>query len=860
MPLSAGTRLGPYQIEGLLGAGGMGEVYRAHDSRLGRDVAIKIVPPAVAQNPDALARFEREARAVAVLSHPNILTLYDVGRSDAVSYAVMELLEGETLRARLASGALPSRKAVGIAAQIARGLAAAHEKHIAHRDLKPENVFIGSDGAVKILDFGLARQTMDSGPAGSDAATLASVTERGVVLGTVGYMAPEQVRGERSDHRTDIFALGCILHEMLTGRRAFERDSAAETMTAILKEDPSDPAAAGVSIAPAVQRILHRCLEKRPDERFQSTRDLAFALESSLDGSHASDVSGSLSAPRRRRQLRGAALLMTGLAIGAAAATFAMRQRTEPPPSGAVARFRQLTFERGTIRDARFAPDGQSVVYSAAWEGNPLRIFMLRTDAPESVPLQLPDARLLSISSTAELAISLGHRYEGWIGVGTLARSSLLSSAPRVIAENVREAEWTPDGSDLAIVRRAGTLEHLEYPIGTVLYKTSGFITDIRFSPDGSHIAFADHPLFADDAGFVSVVDRAGKRTVVSDTNYTSVRGVAWSVDGKEIWFTAGRNQEDALYAVTLTGGRRTVWSTPSFVKLLDIARDGRVLVGRETADRRIDALMAGASAPTDVSLRADSTSQWISADGSMLTLADQSTAKYSSYIRKAGAQPVMLGDGQPAGVSRNGQWLLALPVEGAPVMLHPTGAGQTRTLPNPDKLVFDAVAWLPDSRGIVLFGQQQGQLSRGYVQNIDGGPPRPFTAEGVGVRSVRWWSLPVSPDGTRAIAIDADNRSAIFRLADGAASPVPGLRDGEIVVQWLDGGNELLVAGAGGAPWKIERLNLSTGQRSPALEVRPRDAAGLRLSLIAFSTDGRHYVHSYSRLLSDLFLVEGLR
>jgi eukaryotic-like serine/threonine-protein kinase len=856
MPLDPGAQLGPYHIDGLLGAGGMGEVYRAHDSRLGRNVAIKIVPAAIARDADALARFEREARSVAQLSHPNILTLYDVGETDGVSYTVLELLEGETLRARLASGALPPRKAIGIAAQIARGLAAAHEKHIVHRDLKPENLFIAGDGSVKILDFGLALQTTGAAPM-SDAATVAPITERGVVLGTVGYMAPEQVRGERSDHRSDIFALGCILHEMLTGRRAFQRDSAPETMTAILKEDPSDPAAAGVLVEPTVQRILNRCLEKRPEERFQSTRDLAFALESSLDASRASDVGGRPPGRIPRGWTVGAALLIMGLAIGAAVGAFVVRLRHES--AGGTARFRQLTFERGTIRDARFTPDGLSVVYSAAWDGNPLRIFMTRTDGPESVPLALPDARLLSISRTGEMAISLGHRYEGWMGLGTLARSSVLGSAPRIVAENVREAEWTPDGSELAIVRRAGALETLEFPVGHALYKSSGFISDIRFSPDGSHIAFADHPLFADDAGLVSVVDREGRRVELTE-RYTSVRGVAWSPDGREIWFTAGKSDEDGLYAVTLSGERRIVLSTPSFVKLLDIAPDGRVLLGRETAERRVEALLAGAAAPIDVSVRASSTSEWISEDGSMLTISDQTTARYSSYIRKAGSGPVLLGDGHSYGVSQDGRWLLALPVDGAPVMLHPTGAGQTRTLPNPEKLLFDCVAWLPDGRRIVMFGQQQGQISRGYVQDIDGGPPRPFTAEGIGVRGVRWWILPVSPDGERIIGMGPEDRPAIVNLSDGKPSPVPGLRADEFVVQWLKDGRNLLVARTEGPPWIIERLDLSTGQRTPAFEIRARDGAGLRLSLIAISTDGRHYVHSYSRLLSDLFLVQGVR
>jgi len=272
------------------------------------------------------------------------------------------------------------------------------------------------------------------------------------------------------------------------------------------------------------------------------------------------------------------------------------------------------------------------------------------------------------------MAISLGHRHEGWMGAGTLARSSVLGSAPRTVAEDVREAEWTPDGSDLAVVRQAGTLEHLEFPLGTVLYKTSGFITDIRFSRDGSRIAFADHPLFADDAGAVSVVDRKGERKVLAG-GYTTVRGLAWSADGTEIWFTATKDDRDAMYAVTPSGALRVVWTTPSFAKLLDIAPDGRVLLGRETSERRVEALMTGATEPVDVTLRTSSASQWIAADGSMVTLADQNTTRYSSYLRKAGAAPVLLGDGQPHGVSDDGRWLLALPVDGAPMNY---GAGES--------------------------------------------------------------------------------------------------------------------------------------------------------------------------------------
>jgi Tol biopolymer transport system component len=519
--------------------------------------------------------------------------------------------------------------------------------------------------------------------------------------------------------------------------------------------------------------------------------------------------------------------------------------------------FRQLTFERGTVPDARFAADGRSIVYSAAWNGGPLRVFMTRTDSTESVPLPLPDARLLSISLSSEIAISLGHRFEGWMGTGTLARTSVLGNAPRVLAEEVREAEWTPDGGQLAIVRRSDTLESLEFPIGNVLYRSSGYISDIRFSPDGSRIAFADHPLFADDAGFVSMVDRAGRRTVLTDFHQT-IRGLAWMPDGSEIWFSGIRNSQSGIFAVTPAGKQRTVWASPSFVKLYDIAQDGSVLLGREMPERRIAALFAGATSAVDVTLRSNSTSHWISEDGTFVTIVDQATPTYSSYLRKANTEPVLLGEGQPYGVSRDGRWLLALPLSGSPLLLHPTGAGQTRKLPSPENLVIDSAGWMPDSHHVVMFGEVHGGMSRGYVQNIDGGQPRPFTPEGV--RSARWWLLPVSPDGTRVVAVAKDGKQAVIQVSDGGSTPIPGLRDDELIVQWLPDGRSVLAARGGGQPWRADRLDLSSGQRTPALEVGVPDAAGLRLSVLAIAPDGRHYVHAYSRLLTDLFVGRGFR
>src|ERR1700694_2846463 len=279
MAITPGTRLGPYEILAPIGAGGMGEVYRAKDPRLRREVAIKVLPASFSPDPERLRRFEQEAKAAGLLNHPNITAVYDIGTENQAPYVVTELLSGETLRGALAGGRLSARKGVDYALQIAHGLGAAHEKGIVHRDLKPENLFVTKDGRIKILDFGLAKLThTEEGSGVTNLPTATAGTEPGVVLGTLGYMSPEQVRGRQADARSDIFSFGAILYEMLSGKRAFHGGSAADTMSAILKEDPPDLSVTNQNIPPSLERIVRHCLEKNPEERFQAARDLAFDL------------------------------------------------------------------------------------------------------------------------------------------------------------------------------------------------------------------------------------------------------------------------------------------------------------------------------------------------------------------------------------------------------------------------------------------------------------------------------------------------------------------------------------------------------------------------------------------------------
>ena len=421
MRLAPGARLGPYEIVSMLGAGGMGEVYRARDSRIGRDVAIKILPGDV-------GRFEQEVRAAGALNHPNILAIYDVGTHEGMPYLVSELLEGETLRQRLQAGALKPKVASECAAKVARGLAAAHRNGIVHRDLKPENIFLTRDGRVKILDFGLAKKT-DSAAEFSDS-TVTAVTSPGAIMGTVGYMSPEQVRGGAADHRSDIFSCGATLHEMLTGARAFQRDSAVESLNAILKEEaPELPGAT----PPTLGRIVARCLEKDPDRRFQSAADLAFALESADPGAPQPPVEA---APQtRRRILLAGAGVIAGAAGGLLVGTKLGRS---PHPV-----FHRLTFRRGSVYSARFAPDGQVIVYDAQWEGGEPRIYTTRAGSPESNVLDIPPARLVSVSPNGELAVIL---QKG----NTLARVPLAGGAPREILRNIEWAELEPGRAEPA--------------------------------------------------------------------------------------------------------------------------------------------------------------------------------------------------------------------------------------------------------------------------------------------------------------------------------------------------------------------------------------------------------------------------
>ncbi|HVP44571.1 MAG TPA: protein kinase [Terriglobales bacterium] len=858
MPISAGTKLGPYEVQGVAGSGGMGEVYRARDSRLDRAVAIKVLPDLVAGDEDRLRRFEQEARVIAALNHPNILSIHDTGALDGSRYLVTELLEGDTLRDRLAGGPLPVRKAVDYALQICRGLSAAHEKGITHRDIKPENIFLTRDGRVKILDFGLAKQ----GSAATAAA--ATVTHQrpldtspGTVMGTVGYMSPEQVRGKPVDQRTDIFALGAVLYEMLSGRRAFHGDTAADTMSAILKEDPPDLTETNRNLPPGLERIVRHCLEKNPEERFQSAHDIVFALDALTGISTTSGKAARVDlGPRVKIRLAAAVLaaaaaLALGLAMG-------MRASRATPPH-----FQPVTFRLGWMGDARFTPDGD-MVYSAAWDGKLPELYVGRQGSPGDRALGISGADVLSVSKNGELAILLHRAYvSGYAFRGTLARVPLSGGAPRTVLDDVQYAEFSPDGSQMVITRynEATGSWRLEYPIGTVLYETKGWVSHPKFSPRGDRIAFMDHPApQGDDRGEVAVIDLQGHKQTLGPA-FNSVQGIVWH--GDEIWFTASEaGISRQLYAVTLSGKQRLLLSAPSNLLLEDVNDKGQLLVRSE--NQRIGALGV---APGEARERELAWFNWsivrdITPDGKTLLLEEQGDAagtNYLIYIRGTDGSPaVRLGEGQAFRISPDGKWVLsALPGSGHPLRLIPTGAGEPREITHDKMDDHDDPRWFPDGKRVLFVGIEAGHGPRNYLLDVDTGQARPVTPEGTR-------GTVLSPDGKLAAVLTADGSQAFWPLDGGEMRPIKGVNSNEWVFAWTADGKSLYVtpiSGPDSLPRKVFILDPASGQRRLWKTFSPSDLTGIRqVSAPVISNDGRAYAYGYSKSLSDLYIVEGVK
>jgi hypothetical protein len=855
MTLAPGSRLGPYEITGPLGAGGMGEVYRARDSRLDRDVAIKVLPENVSTSPAAMERFGREAKAIAALSHPGILSIHDYGKEGRTAYAVTELLEGETLTERLSQGALPPRKAVEFAVQIAQGLASAHERGVIHRDLKPDNLFITRDGRVKILDFGLARWQEASSDDGSgrmpEAKTQTRHTASGVILGTAGYMSPEQVRAQPVDHRSDIFALGCVLYEMVAGRRAFARETSAEAMTAVLREDPPDLLSLGRPVPQGLERLIRRCLEKRPEDRLQSARDLAIALDAvSMGDSTTGAIPGPAPSPRLPRSA--AAAVIAALALAAAA--YWVGHASVPPAASAFPSITKLTFRRGTISAARFAGDGKSVVYSASWDSAPMRIYTTDPGSPRAGTAELHEAHLFAVSRSNELAVALKPALGLLYSPGTLARAPVGGAgAPRPVLEGVQQAEWSKEG-DLAVVRTSLGRARLEFPIGQVRYESAGWLSAPRLSPKGDALAFLEHPIEGDDRGWPAVVDlKSGAKRDLSK-EFPATAGLAWRPDGSEVCLGAS----SAITCIGLDGGEpRRVFQGMHRIVLEDISPEGKVLataMGLQGASRsgtlggaESDLGDTPATVPTDIDPR----------DGRVLF----ASIDYGIHLQAKDHGPaVRLGEGIPLGLSPDGQSVLSL-VPGVPtqVSLIPTGAGAVITLKRGPIESHAAAVFMPDGKGVVIQGAEKGRGSRLYTQDLTGGDPRPISAEGV--RLPQGQPRLVSPDGEFVAAIGPDQKLALYPLKGGEPRAIPGVDADVWPLGWTDRPGILFtspVALTRRVP--VTRLDVVSGRREAWKEFGPADPLGSPLTLrLQFTPDGSRYAYLYFLSTSELFLIDGV-
>jgi Tol biopolymer transport system component len=868
MALAPGEKLGPYEIVSRVGAGGMGEVWRARDTRLGRDVAIKILTRTGSSDADRIRRFEVEMKAVGRLSHPNVLAVYDVGSHDGVPYLVSELLEGETLRDRLDRGPLPLKAVAATAVEVAQGLAAAHAAGVVHRDLKPENVFLTRDGRTKLLDFGLAKLVEPTGPIAfeglPDAETAERLTVSGIVVGTVRYMSPEQIRGAPVDHRSDIFAFGALLFEMLTGQVAFRKPSAIESLSATLAEDPLNRLDDPSPIPEEIEPVLRRCLEKDPEDRFQSASDLAFHLREYAEG-----FTRATSARRRpafgRRTLlpRLAAVVVAALVLLGAAGLAWRAGRGSGGPG--VPAYRQLTFRRGLVLSARFAPDGKTVVYGASWEGDPFRLYSMRTEGPESRPLDLPPGDVLAVSSAGELAVSLDRKYVyGFSARGTLARVPLVGGAPRKILTDVEDADFSPDGRELAVSRVVEGRYRLEYPIEKVLHQAEGWISNVRVSPDGERVAFVDHPIAGDDRGSVRVVDRKGEVSVLAE-GWASALGLDWSPEGDEVWFTATDVSPNcALWAVDLRGKRRLLARSPGRLALQDVGPAGDLLVTEGRVRLGMGLGSKDRAADLDLSWLDATVVSDLSRDGKSILFGEQGAGggagTYSVYLREAGAPAAArLGEGTAGPLSPDGRWAVSIvPTTPPSLVLLPTGPGRARTLERGAIVSYQAVSFFPGSERLLIAGNEEGKPVRLYVQSVESGAPRAVSGPGLRITTS---TDAVSPDGRTAAVIDGDGRVLLFPLDGGDPSPVPGLELGDVPMRWSADGRALYVFRLDELPARIRRVDLVARSREAVAEIAPPDPAGVESFVSARVTpDGRSWVYSYFQYRNDLHLVSGLK
>jgi Protein kinase domain len=860
-----------YRIERELGAGGMATVYLAEDLKHDRKVAIKVLKPELAAVLGA-DRFITEIKTTAALQHPNILPLFDSGEAGGFLFYVMPYVEGETLRAKLdRETQLGVDESVKLVREVADALQYAHEHGVVHRDIKPENILLHA-GRPMVADFGIALAV--------SAAAGGRMTETGLSLGTPHYMSPEQATAEKTiTNRSDIYSLGAVLYEMLTGEPPHTGTSAQQIIMKIVTEDVAPVTKIRKAVPANVAAAVGEALEKLPADRFESATAFAEALADphfSAVGAAADGASTSGGGRGFRWWIRspwswGAVAIAAGAIV---TAIVALRQAASVP----IPLFASRTFESQSIFNARFMPDGQTMVFDAMPPvGNTPRLFVIRSDHPDPVAVGPDSTHLLSISNTGQLAVlthavySRAHR----LFTGTLATFSLGGEAPHEVTTGVREADWGPDGKTMAVIRDSSGTDLLEYPVGTVLVRSQGYLSDPRISPSGDAVAYSDHPQRWDDRGAVVIVDRSG-RTIARSPIAWAVEGMAWRPDGKVVLYSstsvdssgspqAGGYDDLFVRSLDRSGHDHLILSGAGGLTVQDVSRGGRLLGTVDRQPYRLFGRGPGAPEETTWGVRDLSDVPLLSHDGRYVAFADEGVfggPNYTVLLRKTdGSPPVPLGDGAPVAISDDGGIVVAVVPSTPPkLMLYPAGPGSARRLDSGQfqMLPYDEpgdVRVAGRDTTVFFCGAEFKRAEQCFIDVLPGGSITAVTPPG----AAKAW---LSPDGKRVLAQTGDSVT-LYLVGGGSPQPALGFRPGDQPVRWNPDGHEVWVWADQSAHSSIvvDRVNPETGARTALVTIVPRDLTGVRgLGWVTLANDPHVYAYVDFTYVSQLYTVDGIR